>query len=107
MDLDLTHQSLFNDACNVICAWLRSHFNLFFQGAPTPNDVVDVLLEDWHNKVGITLERCPFLHILYNLGRQQLFHCIMRVFPDVDRGEICSRILERCLALFSECVHFV
>lgn len=106
LDLDSTYRPLFNDAYDVICAWLRSHFNLFFRHAPTPNDVLDILLEDWYNKMGIASEKYPFLHILYNLRGQQLFYCIVRVFLDVDRGEIFSRILQRYLALPSECVHF-
>ncbi|KAF5326809.1 hypothetical protein D9619_005121 [Psilocybe cf. subviscida] len=98
-DSNSTHQCLLNDAYNVMCAWLRSHFNLFFGNAPTPNDVLDILLGGWQSEIGITAKRYPFLHILYDIPQQQLFSRIVRIFPDIGRGELFSCILERYLAL--------
>ncbi|KAF5327424.1 hypothetical protein D9619_005119 [Psilocybe cf. subviscida] len=99
LNSDSTHRALFNNAYNVICTWLRSHFNLFCQNAPTPNDVLDILLKVWHNKRGIAREKFPFLRILYDVRERELSNCIMRVFSDINRGEIFSRILERYLEL--------
>ncbi|KAF5327736.1 hypothetical protein D9619_005146 [Psilocybe cf. subviscida] len=49
-----------NNAYNVICNWLRSHFNLFFQDAPTPNDVLDILLEDWQKEGNCSIASCAY-----------------------------------------------
>ncbi|KAF5313182.1 hypothetical protein D9619_003287 [Psilocybe cf. subviscida] len=100
-DSDSTHKPLLNQAFGVVCAWLRSHFNLFFQDAPTVKVILDlIILGDHEDRNAIGNTEYPALYTFRRLIKYDTgFHCVCRVFPEIDNLELYSGILERYLAM--------
>lgn len=92
---DAPDGALYSEALNVICMWLRSWLSTLSQSPATLSGTLDILVQNFQNQYFKGFY--PFIAL-----DSDSFGFFCRLFPEMDRVEVCACIVEKYLSLSIE-----
>lgn len=102
---DPTHRPVYNEAFNVVCVGLRSHFDVHSRDTATLSDVLKTIVNITTRPM--IIQEDLWLYSFGYLARKdsEPIDFLCRLFPEMDCVEVCSRIVENYLSFEIWCVY--